>query len=84
MYEKIEKVINNWDPLELFPFAPKDEYENEINKILGVLKKDPTNVDLGKAIEKIFLDSFGKGIINENEEKYLLVSNEILKEVNKA
>ncbi|EAD2627645.1 TPA: DUF1871 domain-containing protein, partial [Listeria monocytogenes] len=26
MYEKVEKIINDWDPIELFPLAPKDEY----------------------------------------------------------
>ncbi|EAC3021772.1 DUF1871 domain-containing protein, partial [Listeria monocytogenes] len=25
MYEKVEKIINDWDPIELFPLAPKDE-----------------------------------------------------------
>ncbi|EAE9748550.1 DUF1871 domain-containing protein, partial [Listeria monocytogenes] len=24
MYEKVEKIINDWDPIELFPLAPKD------------------------------------------------------------
>ncbi|EAC2694899.1 DUF1871 domain-containing protein, partial [Listeria monocytogenes] len=33
MYEKVEKIINDWDPIELFPLAPKDEYSQEINKI---------------------------------------------------
>ncbi|EAC4282285.1 DUF1871 domain-containing protein, partial [Listeria monocytogenes] len=23
MYEKVEKIINDWDPIELFPLAPK-------------------------------------------------------------
>ncbi|EAG6098344.1 TPA: DUF1871 domain-containing protein, partial [Listeria monocytogenes] len=22
MYEKVEKIINDWDPIELFPLAP--------------------------------------------------------------
>ncbi|EAD8591252.1 DUF1871 domain-containing protein, partial [Listeria monocytogenes] len=30
MYEKVEKIINDWDPIELFPLAPKDEYSQEI------------------------------------------------------
>ncbi|HAO6545791.1 TPA: DUF1871 domain-containing protein, partial [Listeria monocytogenes] len=25
MYEKVEKIINDWDPIELFPLTPKDE-----------------------------------------------------------
>ncbi|EGP9858132.1 DUF1871 family protein, partial [Listeria monocytogenes] len=61
MYEKVEKIINDWDPIELFPLAPKDEYSQEINKIISIVQENP-NIDmnvLGKGIRKIFIDSFG-------------------------
>ena len=29
----IRKIINEWDPYSLFPYAPKNEYEAEIKKI---------------------------------------------------
>ncbi|EAF2146933.1 DUF1871 family protein, partial [Listeria monocytogenes] len=61
MYEKVEKIINDWDPIELFPLAPKDEYSQEINKIISIVQENP-NIDmnvLGKGIRKIFVDSFG-------------------------
>ncbi|EAF5623190.1 DUF1871 family protein, partial [Listeria monocytogenes] len=60
MYEKVEKIINDWDPIELFPLAPKDEYSQEINKIISIVQENP-NIDmnvLGKGIRKIFIDSF--------------------------
>ncbi|EAE3304073.1 DUF1871 family protein, partial [Listeria monocytogenes] len=59
MYEKVEKIINDWDPIELFPLAPKDEYSQEINKIISIVQENP-NIDmnvLGKGIRKIFIDS---------------------------
>ncbi|EAE7244677.1 DUF1871 family protein, partial [Listeria monocytogenes] len=62
MYEKVEKIINDWDPIELFPLAPKDEYSQEINKIISIVQENP-NIDmnvLGKGIRKIFIDSFGE------------------------
>ncbi|EAG5800799.1 TPA: DUF1871 domain-containing protein, partial [Listeria monocytogenes] len=58
MYEKVEKIINDWDPIELFPLAPKDEYSQEINKIISIVQENP-NIDmnvLGKGIRKIFID----------------------------
>ncbi|EAF5695978.1 TPA: DUF1871 family protein, partial [Listeria monocytogenes] len=65
MYEKVEKIINDWDPIELFPLAPKDEYSQEINKIISIVQENP-NIDmnvLGKGIRKIFIDSFGENLI---------------------
>ncbi|HCK0308575.1 TPA: DUF1871 family protein, partial [Listeria innocua] len=59
MYEKVEKIINDWDPIELFPLAPKDEYSQEINKIISIVIENPkidVNV-LAKGIRKIFMDS---------------------------
>ncbi|HCJ4337990.1 TPA: DUF1871 domain-containing protein, partial [Listeria innocua] len=41
MYEKVEKIINDWDPIELFPLAPKDEYSQEINKIISIVIENP-------------------------------------------
>ncbi|EEO3715806.1 DUF1871 family protein [Listeria monocytogenes] len=70
MYEKVEKIINDWDPIELFPLAPKDEYSQEINKIISIVQENP-NIDmnvLGKGIRKIFIDSFGETLIFKNNE----------------
>ncbi|EAC9050942.1 DUF1871 family protein [Listeria monocytogenes] len=72
MYETVEKIINDWDPIELFPLAPKDEYSQEINKIISIVIENPkidVNV-LAKRIRKIFIDSFGEKLIfkkNEDE-----------------
>ncbi|EAC6974689.1 TPA: DUF1871 domain-containing protein, partial [Listeria monocytogenes] len=54
MYEKVEKIINDWDPIELFPLAPKDEYSQEINKIISIVQENH-NIDmnvLAKGIRK--------------------------------
>ena len=31
--DRIEAVINEWDPLGFFPMAPLDEYSNEVQQI---------------------------------------------------
>ncbi|HAM2160018.1 TPA: DUF1871 family protein [Listeria monocytogenes] len=70
MYEKVEKIINDWDPIELFPLAPKDEYSQEINKIISIVQENH-NIDmnvLAKGIRKIFIDSFGENLIFKNKE----------------
>lgn len=38
MKDIIMTIINDWDPIELFPMAPADEYTSEIEKIQEVLK----------------------------------------------
>lgn len=62
--EKVTEAINEWDPLELFPFAPKNEYILEINEIISFLKnkEDCTNILLGKKIYEVFLRTLGKDI----------------------
>ncbi|EBB5867181.1 DUF1871 family protein [Listeria monocytogenes] len=70
MYEKVEKIINDWDPIELFPLAPKDEYSQEINKIIRIVIENP-NIDtnlLATGIKKFFIDSFGEKLIFKNNE----------------
>lgn len=79
MYEKIEDIINKWDPLEVFPFAPKDEYENEINKITKLVNDFQSTEELAVAIEKIFFDSFGAEIINVPKEVYISLADNIFK-----
>jgi len=39
MKEIITEIINEWDPIDLFPFAPQDEYKKEIdfNKCFSVI-----------------------------------------------
>lgn len=43
-YEQITDIINNWNPIELFPYAPSDEYEGEI-KILESFIKNSSEIN---------------------------------------
>lgn len=29
----VKKIIDEWDPINLFPYAPEDEYEEEVKQI---------------------------------------------------
>ncbi|MBS7576945.1 MULTISPECIES: DUF1871 family protein [unclassified Enterococcus] len=71
MYNTIEKIINAWDPVDLFPMAPKDEYKSEINKIINLYKmnKNISIDELAKEISIIFKTSFGEELIFKNNER---------------
>ncbi|WP_171313850.1 DUF1871 family protein [Enterococcus cecorum] len=70
MYDKVEKIINEWDPIELFPMGPKDEYSQEIKKIVNILK-DKSSLDkekLANSLKMIFVESFGKDMFFRDNE----------------
>lgn len=83
MNEIIEKIINQWDPIELFPGAPKDEYKDEINSIYFFTKnnKNLTIELLEDEIFKIFIKSFGKDIFTLKKEDCRNVAIAIIKEM---
>ncbi|MDT2682809.1 MULTISPECIES: DUF1871 family protein [Enterococcus] len=70
MYDKVEKIINEWDPIDLFPLAPKDEYSQEIKKIVNILKdKSSINEEkLANTLKMIFVESFGEDMFFRDNE----------------
>lgn len=72
---RIEKIINNWDPYSVFPFAPKDEYQDEISKIKNHIKINQSLDALTKYLEHIF----DVDIIFEDEKKeFFKIAKKIL------
>ena len=60
----IRTIINNWDPINLFPAAPDNEYQAEIKAICSFInsnKNDDANA-LGRKIREVFIDSFGNDV----------------------
>ena len=62
--DRIEQIINEWDPIGLFPMAPKDEYVEEEKKIVEYIEKWPniTEKKLADRINEIFIEAFGKDV----------------------
>jgi hypothetical protein len=60
MLKRINEIIDRWDPMGLFPFAPKDEYTDESFLIEKALAKAVDERLLGEEIQRIFINSFGK------------------------
>ncbi|EJU08404.1 DUF1871 family protein [Fusobacterium hwasookii] len=70
--QNIQKVINSWDPIGLMNICPEDEYEPEINEIVGfvISNKNKNKMSLSEEIRKIFNFYFTSiyNSINEVEE----------------
>jgi len=81
MLEIVTNAINAWDPLELFPYAPKDEYSLEIKELVEFLENAQNySVDrLGNKIYELFLRTLGSDVFNRSIEDCILVAREILK-----
>ena len=76
----IEKIINDWDPIGLFPIAPKDEYYKEIEAICLYLEttKNLGANDLAMEIDRIFTKAFGKDVYNCDARECTIISEKIL------
>jgi hypothetical protein len=66
----VKQIIDNWDPMGLFPWAPDDEYHSEIEEIEKILEYTNELNDLSVNIHSIFNKYFGNvftGSINDCE-----------------
>ena len=81
MFEKIKKIIDEWDPLNLYPYAPSDEYKYEsIDIYMKISNLNTKTIDM-KQIKDIIIDVFSERfedtlIIEEKE--YNIVTKRIL------
>lgn len=78
--DRIVSLVNKWDPIGLYPMAPKDEYESEIKKICEFLFNN-SHVEeklLANYINEIFVQSFGKDIYREDLVKCEKIARKIL------
>lgn len=75
----IQRIINQWDPIELMDFCPCDEYHTEIEAIVTQVNKNPDCNTLGIEIYKIFLESFGEECFKKSLSDCVDVAKNILK-----
>lgn len=80
MFDRVSKIINKWDPVNLFPMAPEDEYSWEVNEIIKVLEgKVGIGVnELGDEINRIFIHSFSEAIFTRTINQCREVAGKIL------
>ncbi len=74
----IKKIINDWDPIDLFPGAPDDEYWTEIEEIEQLFRFTNNPIKLSEAIYKIFVKSFGEDTFKKSESECEQIAQVIL------
>ncbi len=79
MKNTIEAIVNQWDPIGLFPGAPKDEYEVEIDSITRLVDRSPNVEHLAEGIKKIFTHQFGDDVFTRNYSECFDVAKKIWK-----
>ncbi len=78
MLKKINEIIDRWDPMGLFPFAPKDEYTDESMLIEKALAKTANARSLGEEIRRIFIYSFGEEDFTHSIDECVEIARSIL------
>jgi hypothetical protein len=81
MEKVVEEIINNWDPIDLFPYSPKDEYKNEIALIIATLKETKDITDVALKIQKIFIKSFGDDVFKSDINECVSIAESIVKNI---
>lgn len=81
MIDKITKIINDWDPIDLLPMAPEDEYIKEIefiNKFINY-NYEVSEDNLAVEIHQLFKKSFGSDVYSCDQKECLKIARKILK-----
>ena len=78
MTDVINAIIDKWDPLGLFPFAPKDEYRDESILIYKAYLNTQSVFALAREIHKIFSDSFGNNIFTKSIDDCINIADLII------
>ena len=74
----IKGIIDNWDPIGLFPFCPEDEYHSEISQIESFLNEPKEEKDLGEYIFELFIPSFGENSFQRSITECRMIARKII------
>lgn len=74
----IVEIVNQWDPIGLFPLCPRDEYFPEIEKIQNVMHTIISKEVLGKEIFQIFSSAFNESF-TKSEQECILIADKIIR-----
>jgi len=78
----IDEEIKNWDPINLFPHAPDDEYESEIKQVFICSKGDMSSEKLAEDILNVFAKSFGQDVFKRSYNDCITLAKRILERNN--
>ena len=72
--EVVKRIINEWDPINLFPDAPENEYWSEIDSIIEKSSRLENSEELAKVIQTVFIDSFDEDIFRYSFDECLKIA----------
>ena len=74
------EIINEWDPIDLFPMAPRDEYVEEVKLIYEYLCATPEiqRMQLAEKINEIFVKRFGRDVYVDDINQCIIVADQII------
>ena len=76
-YMGVAEIINGWDPISLFPYAPEDEYYSELNLVKQVMSCCLNANELADKIYNIFSRAFGDLFV-ETKQECLYIADKLL------
>jgi hypothetical protein len=76
-YKKLKYVIDEWDPIKMFPSAPSDEYDIKTNKIYRFISENTTVEELASIIQNVFSRFFNEPF---DYERCMIVAQKIFVE----
>lgn len=72
----VKKIINDWDPYSLFPYAPIDEYDEEIRVIESyILQNSKFKIN---ELANFIKDLFDEDLIVSEKQDYIRIAKKIL------
>jgi len=81
MKEKIMEIINDWDPIDLIPPAPLDEYSDEVEDIYEYISRNAcvSCEELAQKISMVFERTFTADLFKKDISECKEVAQRILK-----
>ena len=79
MIEKIEEIINEWDPVGLLSYGPEDDYSIEAEKIVDrISSAENTEVNtIAEILSDVFITAFGDDVFMRSIDDCIPVAEKI-------
>jgi len=74
LIQLVKDIIDQWDPIELLPFCPPDEYDMEIECIATLAAKDIDTDTLAVEIQAVFQKYFGSDTFTKEFDECLNIA----------
>lgn len=77
IFKKIKPIIDNWDPIDLLPYSPNDEYDDEICQIANRIYGKSAD-EIAQIIFNVFSISFDYGSFQKSLDECRTIALKIL------